>query len=111
MTACVGNIPAMILVGLPMLVVDKLAGHPPGHLANSSAALCMMLCTGVGCRQPRLRDAVLLTRDGDAVRRVDLHSRFLSLVDAPDDRSHHDYDAIATHDAGDVVVPAREGRP
>jgi hypothetical protein len=107
MSACLANALALIVVGIPVLVTARLT-HRGARRMASSRALCILLCTGVGCGAPKLRDPALLIRDADVVRVVPLTVRFTGLID--ETRSVPDgpavVDEVACHDAGDVVLIA-----
>lgn len=79
-TGCLANVPAMLIVGPPVLLARAITRGPGEPLWRrgppetwGERAVCMFMCTGVGCDVPRVYGATLLAQTGAA------HTRALRL--------------------------------
>lgn len=117
MTGCLANVPAMLIVGPPVLLARAFtrgAGEPLWRRGPPETwgerAVCMFICTGIGCGEPRVYGATLLTKNGgahaDAVR-LDAALYYTGTVEeehatpegVPFSRT------VVTYDVGRVVLP------
>jgi len=115
-TGCLANVPAMLIVGPPVLVARAFTRGPGEPLWRrgppetwGERAVCMFMCTGVGCDDPRVYGATLLTRDGAAhtsALRLDAALYYTGLVE--EERASPDgvpfSVKVVTYDVGRVVV-------
>lgn len=122
-TGCLANVPAMLIVGPPVLVARAITRGPGEPLWRrgppetwGERAVCMFMCTGIGCDVPRVYGATLFTKDGAAhasALRVDAALYYTGMVE----EEHHTPDGVpfsrkvATYDIGRVVLPPAATTP
>ena len=122
-TDCLANVPAMLIVGPPVLIARALTRGPGEPLWRrgppetwGERAVCMFMCTGVGCDDARVYGATLLTKNGAAhasALRLDAALYYTGTVE----EQHATPDGVpfsrkvVTYDVGRVVLPSATAVP